>query len=175
LKKSKYRLISEVNDIYGKDVFLDSLGKRTGTYKVAASIYKLFEYSSDSNPRDLLRCKNTLRESLTSRDFKRDDISELDNVTQGKVVDIMYEKFESKYSSLNSSQKEFLSNVASGGVDVDYLAEVVNRVESIITTELHKGSVSKDFAKNAISEVRSIDLINPDVNKLQLLVMLLGG
>jgi DUF438 domain-containing protein len=32
LKKSKYRLISEVNDIYGKDVFLDSLGKRTGTY-----------------------------------------------------------------------------------------------------------------------------------------------
>ena len=179
LKKAKYRLISEVNDIYGKGRFSENLGQRTKTYKVAASIYKLFEYSTDSNPRDLLRCKETLRESLTGSindiSITNSATSDLDNVTQSKVVDIMYEKFEAKYSNLNETQKKLLANIASGSLNDGYLAEIVTKIESIISSELHKGAIDKEFSITAINEIRSIDVTSPDVDKLQLLVMLLGG
>ena len=44
LKKAKYRLISEINDIYGKGVIESEMAKPTDTYKKAASIYKIWVY-----------------------------------------------------------------------------------------------------------------------------------
>lgn len=174
LKKAKYRLISEVNDIYGKDEFYAALAEHTKTYKVAASIYKLFEYDEGVNPREIIRCKNTLRESLTTEVNVVSATSHLDEVTQGKVVDLMYEKFQSKYSNLNEKQSYMLGKIATGTLDEVYLNEVVNRLESRINSELNEGVISQEFSEKALSEIRGIDVENPEVQKLQLLVMLLG-
>ena len=174
LKRTKYRLISEINEIYGKDLFNEELNKFTSTYKVAASIYKLFEYGDSTNPRDLLRCRDTVVGVLTEKVSNSTPFDELDVHVHGKVVDLMYNKFETKYAGLNESQKEFLSKVATGTLDTEYLNSVLNTVESKITTELTSGAITEGVSGEMLATIRTIDTVNPDVNKLQLLVMLMG-
>lgn len=123
LRKEKYNLISEIKKHYNLDEFFKT---KLPNYKNQAALYTLIEiYNSQdlTNPDQIISNKMTLLESLTTQPIKEQEVR--DNVIEEfKKYDkdlrlltyqVLLEKFNGKYGSLNDNQKiilrEFINSV----------------------------------------------------------------
>lgn len=146
LYNQKYNLVGKIKENYSLDDFFQS---RIDKYKEYASIYKIFEYKTsegDYDPADAVRSKDTILEHITeggseeNKEFKRAK----DEILQGfesKPKDmrmltqkLMIEKFNEKYESLLSEQKEllkkYINNISNTNSLRDYVNEEVERIKS---------------------------------------------
>ena len=145
LKKQKYNLINEIKQNYDLSTFF---GSQISNYKTLASIYTILESTNITSPdnKQLINNKINLLEHLTkgetnlveNKENILQEFSTYDKDLRSLTYRILLEKFNEKYDSLNSDQKQVLK-------------EYINAVDS--TPGLRKFYNSKiDELKNTLSE-----------------------
>lgn len=171
--KEKYNLIKEIKDNYSIEEFLRS---QIPNYKVLASVYKIFEYKTNTeqnyDPKDFVNTKYTLIEHLTEKNKIQKTISESSIESQLKKEDVeirlltynmLVENFNKKYKNLNEKQKGLLKEYINSFTNSDNLKSyVVSEVKSLV----------KDFtsvSKNINDKVTKIKLTET-VNQLKKIV-----
>lgn len=160
IRKEKYNLISELKKHYNvEDLFKTKLHN----YKAQAAFYTLIEtYNTNKliDPNQIVDNKVTLLEHLTSQEVERQNVKE-DVIEEFKSQDkdirtltyyVLLEKFNDKYSSLNSKQKHILKEFIESVDNTPQLKEFYNKEVNFIKEEIAKQ------LKNTTSEVIKIKL-----------------
>ena len=183
LRREKYNLINEIKNHYSLDEFFKH--QITG-YKAYASFYKLIEiYNSDklSETEQIIDNKISILEYLTQspispKKVKQDlveEFSKYDKDLRVLTYKVMLEKFNGKYSNLNTGQKQILKEFINSIDNTPRLKEIYNTkikelktlLESYIehikdeTTKIKLVEVAKFLKEiNKSSKINNNDLIN---------------
>lgn len=165
LKEQKYNLIKEIKDTYDLENFL---GNRVPSYKIYASIYKNFECAAQGytfeNVEELSEAKYTLVEYLSGNieDKKIVVESEVVNTLREQEQDIrmltyklMFERFNQKYTNLNSKQKALLREYVSNGSDLEYMLDFARKEAVEVANSIKKklGQVEQEVQRIKLKEV----------------------
>lgn len=141
LHREKFELVKEIKEKYNIDEFFRS---QVPTYRVLASIYKLFENATSSElyrPKDVFNSHNTLVESIIGdtkvaqetvdpllESFAKQDV-DVRNLTQF----LFLKRFNEKYKHLSPRQKkllrEYINNVSNTNSLGGYLKQEVPRIQ----------------------------------------------
>jgi hypothetical protein len=162
LKKQKYNLINEIKQHYDLVTFF---GSQISDYKTLASIYTLMESSNTSSPntKQLIANKINLLEHLTKKeqsstggkDNVLQEFSAYDKDLRSLTYRILQEKFNEKYDSLNSDQKqvlkEYINSVDSAPGLRDFYNSKINELKSSLVKE--SNNVKDKATKIKIQEV----------------------
>jgi len=172
LNQEKYDLIKEIKETYPIDAFLKSSIKN---YKVHASIYKVFENHIESNSfriEDVVKAKSFLLENLVvnkkDNQVKDDELLEYYRKESEEVRLLAYkflvEKLNSKYNSLDSSQKRMLKEYINGVSNTTHISTFIAEEKSKIQKEL------EDLSPNIDSQIIRIKIneVNNQLNKINL-------
>jgi len=166
LKKEKYNLIKALKEHYDvEDLFKTQLQN----YKAQASLYTLIETYNTSKLVDhnqIIDNKVTLLEHLTKSSVERNDVK-VDVIDEFKSQDqdirtltyyILLEKFNDKYSSLNSNQKRVLKEFIEAVDSTPTLKKFYNDEVKFIKSEIENQSKSTDseVIKIKLNEVNSL-------------------
>lgn len=164
LTREKYNLIKEIKNNWNVDDFFST---KVSNYKVLASTYKVFEYTTTDNPTVLVDSKYTLVEHITFNAPKSltevtvsDMFNKEDKDIRNLAYKLMLEKFNSKYSNLDGRQRKllqkYITEVSNTTTMKDYIStECVNLTKELKT--LNK-SVKDKPTKIKINE--SINLLD---------------
>ena len=162
IRREKYNLIKEIKESYNVGDFFNG---RISNYRILASIYNVFqsEISDESfDPEAVVNSKFTVLEHITS---KKLDSSE----TKNKVLreynkkdkdlkllayQILVDKFNQKYKTLDENQKNLLKNYINNVSNTNSLREYIDsevvKIRKILT--LHLPKVKDDITKIKLSE-----------------------
>jgi len=164
LAREKYNLNKEIKENWNQDSFYDA---RINNYKVLASIYKLFEYNTEDNPKVLVESKYTLLEHITfnkPKETKKSVVTETLNKEDKDIRQLTYkllvEKFNDKYNGLNLKQKKLLETYIKNDSSSPILKEYIKAECLSLQKELTKlnNSVSDTATKIKVNE--SISLLD---------------
>jgi len=132
LRRQRYNLVKEISENF---VFENMSKIHIANYKTLASIYILFEYSETASTKQLLECKNVILDHmmLTERKIEEKDpiiesFSKQEKAMRLLTYKLMIDKFNSKYSSLNESQKQLLNKYITNVNDTEALKEYIQKV-----------------------------------------------
>ena len=164
LRKEKYSLIKELKQHYNlEDIFKTKISE----YKEIASLCKLIEcYNSDlvNNPNELIDIKVNLMEHLTQSSVNKDKVADTileefggyDKDLRILTYKILLEKFNSKYSELNSNQKRILREYINSIDSTSYLKEFYNKEIAQLQVQLTERSkkVNDKVLKIKLDEVK---------------------
>jgi len=170
--KEKYNLIKEIKDNYSIEEFLRS---QIPNYKVLASVYKIFEYKTNTeqnyDPKDFVNTKYTLVEHLIgktpttkalSESTIQTDLRKEDKEIQLLSYKMLVDSFNQKYSNLNDKQKGLLKEYINSFTNSDTLkVHFTTEVKSLIKE--FKAVVSKISDK--VTKIKLTETIN-QLNKI---------
>jgi hypothetical protein len=163
LTREKYNLIKEIKQHWNVDDFFST---KVSNYKVLASAYKLFEYDIDDNPKVLVESKYTLLEHITfnapkseNKNSVVDTLSKEDKDVRHLAYKLMLEKFNNKYSKLDSRQKKLLQT---------YITEVSNTttMKEFVSSECIKLTKELKTLNESVTDKPTKIKINESVNLL---------
>ena len=170
LRREKYNLIKEIKEIFpDTNAFFNA---RIPSYKIHASIYKLFQAESsvdDFTPNEVvntrfsivehvLRDKKQLKETVKETESFRSEEKDLRLLAYG----ILVEKFNAKYKSLNTKQKtllrEYINNISNTNGLREFVNVEVEKVGKTLTSYLKHidDKVTKIKLKEAINQSKNI-------------------
>jgi len=158
LRRDKYNLIKDLKNTYILEDFFKS---RILNYKVHASTYKLFEFAEADNPADYVSSKFALIEHIQTKPLKSKEEPKLSS--QHKDVRILasklvVDKFNEKYSKLNTRQKrmlrEYINNVTNTTELKKYILSETTKLQSDITSL--KTSISSKVIRIKLTEVSNL-------------------
>ena len=166
LRSEKYNLIKQIKENYNVSDFFNV---RIPNYKILASIYNIFQAESTNdtfNVEDVVNSKFTVLESISGKKTKSKkenflkEYREKDKDLRLLAYQILVDKFNSKYKSLNESQKDLLKNYINNISNTNSLREFVDGEVLKTKTELkkHLPKVSDKITKIKLSE--AINQIN---------------
>lgn len=147
LQIEKFNLIREIKSSFDINDFFKTT---IPNYKAYASIYKVFEYSEDDNPLDIVRSKSTLIDHIIKSKHKTNDTSEFEILEEsyGKEPEdvrllsykILVNKFNEKYGFLDENQKntlrQFILNISNSNNLKAYIVNEVTSVELFINESI---------------------------------------
>lgn len=163
IKKSKYLLIKEIKENFN---ITDFFKPKIENYKLLASIYKTFQAKSFNEsvaPSETVSAKYTIIEHAISKssntiaehDDMIKDYEKQDTDLRLLTYKILVEKFNEKYSELNSSQKKLIKEYINNLSDVNslkkYILSEIPKIQEQIINKLN--SVKDVVTKIKISEV----------------------
>lgn len=132
LRRQRYNLVKEISENF---VFENMSKIHITNYKTLASIYMLFEYGDVASTKQLLECKNVILDHmmLTERKIEEKDpviesFSKQEKAMRLLTYKLMIDKFNSKYSTLNESQKQLLNKYITNVNDTEALREYIQKV-----------------------------------------------
>jgi len=132
LRRQRYNLVKEISENF---VFENMSKIHIANYKTLASIYMLFEYDETASTKQLLECKNVILDHmmLTERKIEEKDpviesFSKQEKAMRLLTYKLMIDKFNSKYSTLNESQKQLLNKYITNVNDTEALREYIQKV-----------------------------------------------
>jgi hypothetical protein len=156
LRREKYNLIKEIKETFNIEDFFRS---RIPNYKVIASIYKLFQaetVNEDFDPSVSTKCRFSIIEHITQNKASADIAKETEKRTK-KIIEgfekqdkdlkllsyqILVDKFNNKYKSLNSAQrnllKEYINNISNTNSLREFIDNEVVKVKKILKKHLPK-------------------------------------
>ena len=156
LRREKYNLIKEIKETFNIEDFFKS---RIPNYKVIASIYKLFQaetVNEDFDPSVSTKCRFSIIEHITQNKASADIAKETEKRTK-KIIEgfekqdkdlkllsyqILVDKFNNKYKSLNSAQrnllKEYINNISNTNSLREFIDNEVVKVKKILKKHLPK-------------------------------------
>jgi len=132
LRNEKYNLIKEIKENYN---VTDFMNVRLPNYKILASIYNIFQAESTTdnfNPEDVVNSKFTVLENIVGKktSVKNDNFlreyKEKDKDLRLLAYQILVDKFNTKYKTLNESQKDLLKNYINNISNTNSLREFVD-------------------------------------------------
>lgn len=147
LQIEKFNLIREIKSSFDINDFFKTT---IPNYKAYASIYKVFEYSEDDNPLDIVRSKSTLIDHIIKSKHKSSSVSEFEILEEsyGKEPEdvrllsykILVNKFNEKYGFLDENQKntlrQFILNISNSNNLKAYIVNEVIAVELFINESI---------------------------------------
>ncbi len=144
LRREKYNVIKEIKESYNVDKFFSS---KVPEYKIYASIYKLFEYASSISPEEKTESFFNILEHVTTN--KSSDMLSENNDKDSDLrilsYKILLEKFNKKYSTLDSNQKELLKTYINNVSNTNHLKEYVeSKIPEIVKDIKNLKSKVKD-------------------------------
>ena len=160
LRSEKYNLIKQIKENYNVNDFFNV---RIPNYKILASIYNIFQAESTNDTfdvEDVVNSKFTVLESISGKKTKSKkenflkEYREKDKDLRLLAYQILVDKFNSKYKSLNESQKDLLKNYINNISNTNSLREFVDNEVLKTKTELkkHLPKVSDKITKIKLSE-----------------------
>jgi len=139
LRREKYNLIKEIKDTYNVNDFFKA---KVTDYKIMASVYNLLE-NKDATPLSIVDSKVTLLEHITGKQLKSktnpvlENFSNQDKDTRLLTYKVLLEKFNDKYSGLESNQKtllkEYVNSVTNSPALKSYVNQEIKEVKKTIT------------------------------------------
>ena len=166
LSEEKYQLIKEIKSAYPIDTFLKSSIKN---YKVYASAFKVFENHVSKSNFDV-------NEVIQAKDFLIENLVKLKNQTATDTDDVLLEEYKkqnedvrllaykflvenmnSKYDTLNSSQKNILREYINNVSNTNAMSSFVDGERSKLKTELKSVSEKID---NKITKIKVLEVVN---------------
>ena len=187
LRRERYNLVREIKDNYNLEDFFKA---KINNYKVYASVYNLLE-NQTSNPLQIVDSKVIILEHITGKglpnkpkkDMVMEEYEKFDKETRALTYKMLMEKFNEKYSGLNSNQrtllKEYVYNVSNSpklkrfinqeivevkaqikqlSKNTDKVTQIkLNEVASLIKPLCKKSSVHDD---NVINLLNYYELVN---------------
>jgi hypothetical protein len=162
LRNEKYNLIKEIKESYNADDFFNG---RISNYRLLASIYNVFQSQSTPtvfNPEEVVNSKFTVLEHITSKrisskEAKTKVLSEYnksDKDLKLLAYQILVDKFNQKYKTLNESQKNLLKHYINNISNTNSLREFVDsetiKIKRILKTHIPK--VTDDITKIKLTE-----------------------
>ena len=170
--KEKYNLIKEIKDNYSIEEFLRS---QIPNYKVLASVYKIFEYKTNTeqnyDPKDIVNTKYTLVEHLIGKtpttktlaeSTIQTDLRKEDKEIQLLSYKMLVDSFNQKYSNLNDKQKGLLKEYINSFTNSDTLkVHFTTEVKSLIKE--FKSAAGK--INDKVTKIKLAETIN-QLNKI---------
>ena len=164
LRREKYNLIKAIKENYNVDDFMNA---RINNYKLLASIYNIFQSETTNeqfNPEHIVNSKFTILENIAGKkqtsQNKETFIAEYkqkDKDLRLLAYQILVDKFNSKYKTLDESQKKLLKNYINNISNTNSLREFVDseivKVKKRLKTELPK-------VKDDITQIKLTEVIN---------------
>ena len=128
LRRQKYNLIKSIKESF---IMEDFFKYRVTNYREMASVYKMFEHTQSTSPKEYVDCKNTILETITKKDVQIvTESTDKEYASQPKEVRMLAYKFlidsfNSKYTNLSESQKSILRNYINNVDNSDKLRKFV--------------------------------------------------
>jgi hypothetical protein len=167
LNAQKFLLIKEIKEHCDLKQFMAG---RVPSYKVYASIYKLFESATReevfSDLNDVISSRFVVVEHLKGS-LKEESVireSNYSEVLKNQPEEIRYlsykillEKFNEKYSNFSDKQKSLLREYINNGTDLEKFGKYITREASTLITEINAGmtKIKDDVTRIKIKEVIS--------------------
>ena len=168
LNNEKYNLIKTIKENYNVKDFFNT---RLPNFKVFASIYKVFGISENPNPIETTDSTITLIEHITSiqsNEVKKSEIletyTEEDKDLRLLAYELLVDKFNKKYKSLNENQIDLLKQYINNLSNTNSLNEFVNSEVVKIKKNLKKyvKKVDDDITRIKLEEaINHIDTLVP--------------
>lgn len=143
LRREKYNLIKEIKETYDVNEFFKA---RISNYRTLASIYKVFQCSLSPtvfDPSEQTDSRYTIVEHITQKKISSKDkqnttadFREQDSDLRLLSYQILVDKFNEKYSSLNSNQRNLLREYINNISNTNSLKELVDSEVSKVIKEL---------------------------------------
>jgi len=153
LRREKYNLIKTISEHYDLQKFISS---KVDNYKIYASAFKLFEYSDSLSPDEKTESHFNLVEHITTKSEIKlsETMTALPDDEDLRILTYktLLEKFNQKYSNLNSPQKNLLKAYINNVSNTNSLKEYIESEIPNIKKEL------KDNSKNLKDKVVKIKL-----------------
>ena len=158
LNRQKYNLIKDIKTNY---VLEDFFKYRVSNYKENASVYKLFEYSTDDNPKQYVECKSTLLEHLKTSSKNTDKVSSIVNDEYSKqpkevrllAWKMLVESFNNKYGTLSNKQRYILKEYINSVDNSEKLKNFVVKESKVLKKALNSIKISDKIVKIKVNEV----------------------
>ena len=162
LRNEKYNLIKEIKENYKVGDFFNG---RISNYRLLASIYNVFQSQTLPtvfNPEETINSKFTVLEHITnkrisSKEAKVKVLSEYNKADKDLKLlayQILVDKFNQKYKTLNESQKNLLKHYINNISNTNSLREFVDSEAIKIkrTLKTHIPKVADDITKIKLTE-----------------------
>jgi len=154
LRKEKFDLIKKINECYDETIY----DARVPNYKLLTSIHKLFEHKLGKliPPIEVVNAKETIVTHIMRNSSapitEESKFTKLDEDLQIIAYDLLIDKFNEKYKSLNNRQKKLLK---------EYIKNASNdvKLKQYIDSEIL-------YVKKALS--RYIPKIEDDITKIKI-------
>jgi len=160
LRREKYNLIKTISEHYDLQKFISS---KVDNYKIYASAFKLFEYYNSLSPDEKTESHFNLVEHITTTNEIKlsETMTQLPDDEDLRILTYktLLEKFNQKYSNLNSPQKNLLKAYINNVSNTNSLKEYIESEIPNIKKELKqndknlKDKVVKIKLKEAINSV----------------------
>lgn len=169
LKRQKYNLIKEIGNHYNLEEFFKT---KLPTYRAHAALYTLIEiYNSEqlSNPNQIIDNKVALLEYMTEQTIQSTKV-EADLIEEFKSYDkdiriltyrVLLEKFNDKYGSLNSNQREILKEFINSVDNTPKLKEYYNNKVAQLREDLSKLNTKVEDKAVQIKINEVINILSP--------------
>ena len=162
LRNEKYNLIREIKENYNVSDFFNG---RISNYRLLASIYNVFQAQTSPtvfNPEQVVNSKFTVLEHITSKKISDMEIREkvLSEYTKKDkdlrllAYQILVDKFNQKYKTLNESQKSLLKHYINNISNTNSLREFVDSevIKIKKTLNTHLPQVTDEITKIKLTE-----------------------
>ena len=168
LRNEKFNLIKEIKENYN---VTDFMNVRLPNYKILASIYNIFQAESTTdnfNPEDVVNSKFTVLENIVGKktSVKNDNFlreyKEKDKDLRLLAYQILVDKFNTKYKTLNESQKGLLKNYINNISNTNSLREFVDTQVNKTKKQLQKhlplvdDNITKIKLSEAIKQIETL-------------------
>ena len=161
LRRQKYNLIKSIKESF---VMEDFFKYRVTNYREMASVYKMFEHTQSTSPKEYVDCKNTILETITKKDVEIvTETTDKEYASQPKEVRMLAYKFlidsfNSKYTNLSESQKTVLRNYINNVDNSDKLRKFVLSEVKRLKTEFGKLNIGDKVTQIKLNE--TVNLID---------------
>ena len=162
LRNEKYNLIKEIKENYNVSDFFNG---RISNYRLLASIYNVFQSQisrTTFNPEETINSKFTVLEHITSKKVSEKEIKEKvlkeyskqDKDLRLLAYQILVDKFNQKYKTLNESQKNLLKHYINNISNTNSMREFVDLESAKIKKILrfHIPKVDDDITRIKLTE-----------------------
>ncbi len=181
MRRAKYNLVKKITEKYDlKDFFRT----RISNYKDIASVYKLFEVQQISNPFQGTEIRFVVMENLKEQDSVKSKKQSVIEKFAKESKDlrllsykILVDKFNSKYSNLNESQrnllKAYINNISNTSTLKDFMSEEITKLKDEILA-IHPNIDDKVVSiklKECLNVLKKLNKGNV-VNEKQLITMM---
>lgn len=164
IKRSKYSLLKEISESFDMN---DFFRPKIENYKLFASIYKILQSKSlneSVSPEDIVNSKFTIIDNILGKYAQQNTDQSDDVITDYSAQDedlrlltykILVEKFNEKYSSLDTQQKflikEYINNISSVNSLTAYIRHEIPVIQKQLNERVKK--VGDKVVKIKIGEV----------------------